>query len=54
MKSRGLGDVYKRQVMGGVAASHVEYATYLKWVFKLLVIIAVACAIILTVAEMIF
>ena len=41
-------------VMGGVAASHVEYATYLKWVFKLLVIIAVACAIILTVAEMIF
>lgn len=40
-------------VMGGVAAARVEYATYLKWVFKLLILIAVACAIILTIAEMI-
>lgn len=39
-------------VMGGVAASRVEYSTYLKWVFKLLIVVAVLCAIILTVAEM--
>lgn len=38
-------------VMGGVASSKVEYSTYLKWVFKLLIAIAVACIIILTIAE---
>lgn len=41
-------------VMGGVAATRVEYATYLKWVFKILIAVAVVSAIILTVAEMLF
>lgn len=41
-------------VMGGVAASHVQYSTYFKWVFKLLIMIAIANVIVLTVSEMIW
>ncbi|MDD7593595.1 MAG: YfcC family protein [Peptoniphilaceae bacterium] len=40
-------------VMGGVAASRVEYSTFLKWVFKLLIAVAILCTVILTVAQMI-
>ena len=40
-------------VMGGIGAAKVEYSTYLKWVMKLLVIIAVANIIVLSIAMMI-
>ncbi len=40
-------------VMGGIGAARVEYSTYLKWVTKLLFIIAVANIVILSVAMMI-
>lgn len=39
-------------VMGGVAASRVEYSTYLKFVWKFLIIVGIANIVILTAAEM--
>lgn len=41
-------------VMGGVAAARVEYATYLKWVKKLLVFVFIENIVVLMVAEAIF
>ncbi len=41
-------------VMGGVAAARVEYATYLKWVKKLLIFVFLENVIVLMVAEAIF
>ncbi len=41
-------------VMGGIGAAKVEYSTYLKWVMKLLVAIAIANIIILSLAMMFF
>lgn len=40
-------------VMGGIGAAKIEYSTYLKWVMKLLVIIAIANIIVLSVAMMV-
>lgn len=40
-------------VMGGLGAAKVEYSTYLKWVFKLLIAVGIANIIILSVAMMI-
>lgn len=40
-------------IMGGLALAKVEYTTWLKWVFKLLVCVALANIIVLTVAMMI-
>ena len=39
--------------MGGLALAKVEYTTWLKWAFKLLVCVALANIIVLTVAMMI-
>ncbi|MDY6062489.1 MAG: YfcC family protein [Erysipelotrichaceae bacterium] len=41
-------------VMGGIAAAKVEYSTYLKWVAKLVVVVAIANIIILSAAMMMF
>lgn len=40
-------------VMGGIGAAKVEYSTYLKWVFKLLIAVGIANIIILSIAMMI-
>ena len=37
-------------IMGGLAVAHVQYGTWLKWVGKLLAILAVICLVIVTVA----
>ncbi|WP_036728748.1 YfcC family protein [Peptoniphilus mikwangii] len=39
-------------VMGGLGAAKVEYSTYMKWVFKLLVAVGIANVIVLTAAMM--
>lgn len=40
-------------IMGGLAVAHVQYGTWLKWVWKLLVILAVVCLVVVTAAMMI-
>lgn len=40
-------------IMGGLAVAHVQYGTWLKWVWKLLVILAVICLVVVTAAMMI-
>lgn len=40
-------------IMGGLAIAHVQYGTWLKWVWKLLVILAVVCLVVVTAAMMI-
>ncbi|RRC92183.1 YfcC family protein [Erysipelotrichaceae bacterium OH741_COT-311] len=40
-------------VMGGIGAAKIEYSTYLKWVMKLLFVIAIANIIILSIAMMV-
>ena len=40
-------------IMGGLAVAHLQYATWLKWVWKLLVVLAVVCLVIVTVAMLI-
>ncbi len=40
-------------IMGGLAVAHIQYSTWLKWVWKLLVILAVVCLVIVTVAMLI-
>lgn len=40
-------------IMGGLAIAHVQYGTWLKWVWKLLVILAVVCLVVVTTAMMI-
>ena len=39
--------------MGGLALAKVEYTTWLKWVFKVLITIAIANILILTIAMLI-
>ena len=40
-------------IMGGLAIAKVQYGTWLKWVWKLLVILAVVCLVVVTTAMMI-
>lgn len=40
-------------IMGGLAVAHVQYGTWLKWVAKLLVILAVICLVVVTAAMLI-
>ena len=40
-------------IMGGLAIAKVQYGTWLKWVWKLLVILAVVCLVVVTTAIMI-
>lgn len=40
-------------VMGGIGAAKIEYSTYLKWVVKLLVVIAIVNVIVLSISMMI-
>lgn len=40
-------------IMGGLAIAHVQYGTYLKWVWKLLAILALICLVVVTVAMMV-
>ena len=40
-------------IMGGLAIAKVQYGTWLKWVWKLLVILAVVCLAVVTTAMMI-
>ena len=40
-------------IMGGLALAKVEYTTWLKWVFKVLITIAIANILILTIAMLI-
>lgn len=40
-------------IMGGLAVARVQYGTWLKWVWKLLVILAVICLVVVTAAMMI-
>ena len=43
----------KNEGMGGLAIAKVQYGTWLKWVWKLLVILAVVCLVVVTTAMMI-
>lgn len=40
-------------IMGGLAVAHVQYGTWLKWVWKLLIVLAVICLVVVTAAMMI-
>ena len=40
-------------IMGGLAVAHVQYGTWLKWVAKLLVVLAIVCLVICTAAMLI-
>lgn len=40
-------------IMGGLAVAHVQYGTWLKWVWKLILILAVVCLVVVTAAMMI-
>ena len=37
-------------IMGGLAVAHIQYSTWLKWAWKLLVVLAIVCLVICTVA----
>ena len=40
-------------IMGGLAVAHIQYSTWLKWVWKLLLILAVVCLVVVTAAMLI-